>query len=134
MYGQVDDDDDDDGVLWQSFDYPSDTLMPRMKLGWNLETSLERFLSSWKSADDPAEGEYTFKLDLRGYPQVIRFKDGSTIDARPGPWLGEFFAGTQGASPGVLQRFVMNEKEVYYEYEQTENSTIAVHKLAPSGE
>ncbi|XP_037484613.1 S-locus-specific glycoprotein S13-like [Triticum dicoccoides] len=29
-------------VLWQSFDYPSDTLLPGMKLGWHLATGLDR--------------------------------------------------------------------------------------------
>ena len=49
--------DDPEKFLWQSFDYPCDTLLPEMKLGWNLVTGLERFLSSWKSTDDPAQGE-----------------------------------------------------------------------------
>ncbi|GAU40203.1 hypothetical protein TSUD_397300 [Trifolium subterraneum] len=121
-----------DDFLWQSFDYPSDTLMPGMKLGWNLETGLERFISSWKNADDPAKGEYATKLDLRGYPQIITFK-GSDIVTRVGPWLGEFIAGSQEPSPGAVQRFVFNEKEVYYDYELSVNTTTSISKLAPSG-
>ncbi|MCI59124.1 G-type lectin S-receptor-like serine/threonine-protein kinase, partial [Trifolium medium] len=69
--------------------------------------------------DDPAEGEYAMKLDLRGYPQIVTFK-GSDIDTRAGPWLGEFIAGSQGPTPGATQRFMFNEKEVYYEYESNE--------------
>ena len=53
-----------DRFLWKSFDHPCDTLMARMKLGWDLETGLQRYVSSWKSLDDPAEGEYTTKIDL----------------------------------------------------------------------
>ncbi|KAL7249447.1 hypothetical protein ACSBR1_011608 [Camellia fascicularis] len=47
--------------LWQSFDYPCNTLLPRMKLGKNFVTGLERHLSSWKSSDDPAPVVYTKK-------------------------------------------------------------------------
>nr|KYP42769.1 Putative serine/threonine-protein kinase receptor [Cajanus cajan] len=49
--------------------------MPGMKYGWNLETCLERYLSSWKSEEDPAEGEYAAKVDLRGYPQTIMLNE-----------------------------------------------------------
>lgn len=28
--------------MWQSFDYPSDTLLSGMKVGWNLKTGQER--------------------------------------------------------------------------------------------
>uniref|UniRef100_A0A6N2N8S7 Receptor-like serine/threonine-protein kinase n=1 Tax=Salix viminalis TaxID=40686 RepID=A0A6N2N8S7_SALVM len=43
-----------DNFLWQSFDYPSETLLPGMKWGKNLVTGLDRYISSWKSSDDPA--------------------------------------------------------------------------------
>uniref|UniRef100_I1KE73 Receptor-like serine/threonine-protein kinase n=1 Tax=Glycine max TaxID=3847 RepID=I1KE73_SOYBN len=77
-------------VLWQSFDYPGDTHIPGMKIGWNIETGLERSISSWKSDEDPAKGEYVVKVDLRGYPQVFVFK-GSLIKFRVGPWNGHFW-------------------------------------------
>jgi hypothetical protein len=41
-----------ENFVWQSFDYPCDTFLPEMKIGWNLETGLEWYLSSWKSTDD----------------------------------------------------------------------------------
>ncbi|TKY66597.1 G-type lectin S-receptor serine/threonine-protein kinase [Spatholobus suberectus] len=101
-----------DGVLWQSFDYPGNTHMPEMKIGWNLESGLERFLSSWKSDDDPAEGEYAIKMDLRGYPQLMMFK-GPHVKSRGGSWNGLSLVGSpvptiQETSP----KFVFNEKEV----------------------
>ena len=57
--------------LWQSFDYPCDTLLPEMKLGWDLKTGLERRLSSWKSPDDPSPGDFTCGVELRGIPQIV---------------------------------------------------------------
>lgn len=61
-------DNDPDNFLWQSFDYPCDTLLPVMKFGINLGTGLNRFLSSWKSTDDPARGDFTYGLDPYGIP------------------------------------------------------------------
>ncbi|KAL5147521.1 G-type lectin S-receptor-like serine/threonine-protein kinase [Glycine soja] len=122
----------EDGVLWQSFDYPGDTLMPGIKLGWNLETGLERSISSWKSDDDPAEGEYAIKIDLRGLPQMIEFK-GSDIRMRTGSWNGLTTVGYPSPTPLLIRKFVVNEKEVYYEYEIIKRSMFIVSKLTPSG-
>ncbi|KAJ4839038.1 hypothetical protein Tsubulata_025657, partial [Turnera subulata] len=45
-----------DQFLWQSFDYPTDTIIPEMKLGKNLVTGLDWHYTSWKAPDDPARG------------------------------------------------------------------------------
>ncbi|KAK3433264.1 hypothetical protein EUGRSUZ_D00917 [Eucalyptus grandis] len=36
-------------VVWQSFDYPTDTYLPSMKLGLDRRAGLDRFVTSWKS-------------------------------------------------------------------------------------
>ncbi|THG11893.1 hypothetical protein TEA_012557 [Camellia sinensis var. sinensis] len=71
--------------LWQSFDYPCNTLLPGMKLGKSFVMGLERHLSSWKSSDDPAPGEFTNWCDPQGYPQNILSR-GSVDLFRTGPW------------------------------------------------
>ncbi|KAK0596468.1 hypothetical protein LWI29_015923 [Acer saccharum] len=43
-------------MLWQSFDYPTHTLLPGMKLGINLQTGHQWFLQSWLTDESPAEG------------------------------------------------------------------------------
>ncbi|RDY02158.1 G-type lectin S-receptor-like serine/threonine-protein kinase, partial [Mucuna pruriens] len=121
-----------DSFLWQSFDYPGDTLMPGMKLGWNLETDLERSLSSWISDEDPADGEYTTKIKLTGYPQIMTFK-GADIKRRSGSWNGLSTVGNPGPTHESSQKFVNNEKEVYYEYDLVVRSVFSIYKLTPSG-
>ncbi|KAF7126311.1 hypothetical protein RHSIM_Rhsim11G0079800 [Rhododendron simsii] len=66
------------GIVWQSFDHPTNTLLPNMKLGWNRRTGLERFLTSWKSTDDPSTGENSLRLELNELPQLILFKGASS--------------------------------------------------------
>ncbi|KAL5147508.1 G-type lectin S-receptor-like serine/threonine-protein kinase [Glycine soja] len=119
-------------VLWQSFDYPGNTLMQGMKLGWDLETGLERSISSWKSVEDPAEGEYVIRIDLRGYPQMIEFK-GFDIIFRSRSWNGLSTVGYPAPVNLSLPKFVFNEKEVYYEFEILDSSVFAIFTLAPSG-
>ena len=45
--------------LWESFDDPTDTLLPGMKLGVNHETGRNWSLTSWLAQNDPASGVFT---------------------------------------------------------------------------
>ncbi|KAG2331389.1 hypothetical protein Bca52824_002569 [Brassica carinata] len=86
---------DPGGYLWQSFDFPADTLLPQMKLGFNLKTGSQRFLRSWRSPEDPASGEYTYKLETRRLPEFfLRSKE--FLAYRTGPWNGIRFSGRTG--------------------------------------
>ncbi|XP_059442141.1 G-type lectin S-receptor-like serine/threonine-protein kinase At4g27290 [Corylus avellana] len=107
-------DDDPEKFLWQSFDYPCDTLLPEMKLGWNFVTGLERFLSSWKSTDDPAQGAFSKRLDPRGLPQMVN-KEGDSIKTRSGSWNGLRYTGYPQLRPNTVfeYEFVLNEKEFH---------------------
>ncbi|KAK9938309.1 hypothetical protein M0R45_015056 [Rubus argutus] len=68
-----------ESYLWQSFDYPSDTLLPGMKLGWDLRTGLNRRLTAWKSPDDPSPGDLTWEMLLHNYPEPAMFKGGKSF-------------------------------------------------------
>ncbi|XP_059441315.1 G-type lectin S-receptor-like serine/threonine-protein kinase At4g27290 isoform X2 [Corylus avellana] len=127
-------DDKPENFLWQSFDYPCDTHLPEMKLGWNLVTGLDRFISSWKSTDDPAPGEYSVRIDPRGLPQRVNMK-GDSIKTRAGSWNGITFTGNQGLRPNPVFRyeFVFNEKEIYYDYKLLNTSVFSRFVIDPSG-
>lgn len=111
-------DDSPENFLWQSFDYPTDTLLPGMKLGRNFETGLEVHLTSWKSNDDPAPGDFTYQCDPTGYPQNI-LKKGPLVQYRAGPWNGLRFSGAQNSRKNSIYSFglVFNKKEVYFSYQ-----------------
>jgi hypothetical protein len=109
--------DGNEDFLWQSFDYPCDTHLPGMELGWNFVTGQGRFLTSWKSTEDPTQGEFSIGIDPRGLPQMV-FMEGARIKARAGSWNGLRFTGylELRTNPVFEFQFVLNEKEVYYGY------------------
>ncbi|XP_031281337.1 G-type lectin S-receptor-like serine/threonine-protein kinase At4g27290 [Pistacia vera] len=112
--------------LWQSFDYPSDTLIAEMKLGWDLKTGFERRISAWRSPDDPSPGDFTWGIELQENPEIIMRK-GSTKFYRSGPWNGLGFSGSPELrlNPIFKYKFVSNEEEVYYMFNATKKSAIS---------
>ncbi|XP_056699100.1 G-type lectin S-receptor-like serine/threonine-protein kinase At4g27290 isoform X2 [Spinacia oleracea] len=111
-------DNNPDNYLWQSFDYPCDSQLPGMKLGRNFVTGVDRYLTSWKSYDDPSPGSYTYRFNPQGYPQPILYRD-SVEQYRDGPWNGFWFSGNSllNPNPSELYQFVFNQRELYYVYE-----------------
>ncbi|XP_028063443.1 G-type lectin S-receptor-like serine/threonine-protein kinase At4g27290 isoform X3 [Camellia sinensis] len=112
--------------LWQSFDYPCDTLVPGMKLGWNLRTNQEWFLTSWKTLQDPSSGDYTYKLDRRGLPQIV-LHQGSTVKYRSGTWDGVRFGGDPPLHTKAVvdPNFIFNSTDVYYSFKNTDDTAIS---------
>lgn len=70
-----------ENVIWQCFDHPTDTYIPGMKYGRDLLTGKEWSLSSWKSTQDPARGEFSWSLDTSSYPQNL-LKQGEVVKFR----------------------------------------------------
>ncbi|KAJ9554615.1 hypothetical protein OSB04_018660 [Centaurea solstitialis] len=103
--------------IWQSFDYPGDTLLPGMKLGKDLVTGREWCLTSWKSLDDPSIGLHKSLVDTHGYPQIFQ-REGGALHSRLGPWNGIGFRGFPIENTNLIYsvEFVVNEKEIYYRY------------------
>ncbi|KAF5780970.1 putative non-specific serine/threonine protein kinase [Helianthus annuus] len=120
--------------IWQSFDLMTDTLLPEMKVGWNLVTRTERHYTSWKSVEDPASGEFSYSIDIRGYPQLI-LRDGAKIRFRAGPWNGLRFSGAFNLKPNIIYNFtfVLNQREIYYQYNLINSSVYTRLVLKPNG-
>ncbi|KAJ8630834.1 hypothetical protein MRB53_024157 [Persea americana] len=90
---EVDSDNNTRRVLWESFNYTSDTILPSMKLDADpkrKDTGLG--LTSWRSPSDPSPGNYSFRIDPQTLPQVVIW-DGTDLHWRSGPWDGRAFLG-----------------------------------------
>ncbi|CAN8326096.1 unnamed protein product [Cochlearia groenlandica] len=124
----------DQDYIWQSLDYPGDMFLPGMKYGIDFVTGINRFLTSWRSQDDPSTGNYTNKMDPNGVPQFF-LKKNSVDVFRAGPWNGLRFTGMPHLKPNPIYRyeFVFTEKEAYYTYKLENPSVITRMQLNPNG-
>uniref|UniRef100_A0A0R0FWT7 Receptor-like serine/threonine-protein kinase n=1 Tax=Glycine max TaxID=3847 RepID=A0A0R0FWT7_SOYBN len=92
-------------VVWQSFENPTDTYMPGMKVPvGGLSTS--HVFTSWKSATDPSKGNYTMGVDPEGLPQIVVW-EGEKRRWRSGYWDGRMFQGLSIAA-SYLYGFTLN--------------------------
>ncbi|XP_076919271.1 G-type lectin S-receptor-like serine/threonine-protein kinase At4g27290 [Bidens hawaiensis] len=123
-----------ENYLWQSFDYPGNTFLPSQKFGIDFEKGLNKYLTSWKSVDDPSIGDYTNRFDENGYPQVL-MRRGDKVEFNSGPWNGLRFSGMPNLKPNEIYtfEFVFNEKELYYKYELVSNSVMTRMILSTEG-
>ncbi|XP_058721814.1 G-type lectin S-receptor-like serine/threonine-protein kinase At4g27290 [Vicia villosa] len=119
---------------WESFDYPGNTFLPGMKLKSNLVTGPYRYVTSWRSPEEPAEGEFTKKIDTHGLPQLVNAK-GARFLYRAGSWNGYLFNGVSWQRMRRILNFsiVFTDKEFSYQYETMNNSIITRLVLDPSG-
>nr|KJB13504.1 hypothetical protein B456_002G078800 [Gossypium raimondii] len=104
-----------ENYIWQSFDYPSDTLLPEMKIGIDLRTGFHRRLTAWKNWDDPSPSDLTYGIELKGNPEVV-LRKGLEKYFRGGLWNGNGFSAAPNyrSNPIFDYDFIWNESEVYY--------------------
>ncbi|KAF9609264.1 hypothetical protein IFM89_014458 [Coptis chinensis] len=123
-----------ENYLWQSFDHPSDTLLPGMKLGWNLKTGVNRFLTSWRNFDDPSQGDYTCGIDYTPYIESS-VRNMSNKYYRSGPWNGLRWSGAPDMKPNTIFRYEIMQmaEESYYIFHLVNQSVIMRFLLSQTG-
>ncbi|KAB2637489.1 hypothetical protein D8674_028023 [Pyrus ussuriensis x Pyrus communis] len=109
-----------ESFIWESIDYPTDTLLPGMKIGFNWKTGLEWKLTSWNSKNDPGTGGYSMRMvyNSTATPLFVLFKGLSKYwRSDPGPW----------------PNFVSNDEEMYSYFTPSENGSVARAVLSDYG-
>ncbi|CAL9187479.1 unnamed protein product [Musa hybrid cultivar] len=89
--------------LWQSFDHPTDTFLPGMKLG--LDGKRNRLLTSWRSSDDPGPGDFSAGIDPNGTKQFFMWYKGE-VQWQSGLWNGTSF--------GLVNRMTSGQYNITY--------------------
>jgi len=79
-------------VIWESFDHPTDTMLPYIKLGFDRKINQSWFLQSWKTEDDPGKGAFTVKFSTIGIPQLFMYNHDVRF-WRVGHWNGAILVG-----------------------------------------
>ncbi|TVU10301.1 hypothetical protein EJB05_43824, partial [Eragrostis curvula] len=101
-------------VLWQSFDHPTDTLLPGMKMRRSYKMQDGSRLVAWNSRDDPSPGTFSFTAEIDPFPQTF-VRNGSRIEWRSTMWTGytvssQYFQGN--SSIVVYMSFVDTAEEI----------------------
>lgn len=123
-------------VLWQSFDYPTDTFLPGIKLGWNKVTGLNRRLVSRKNLIDLAPGRYSAELDPSGTNQyILTLLNSSMPYWSSGVWNSQYFLSIpEMAGPFIVNfTFVENDQEKYFTFNLLDETIIFRNLLDVSG-
>ncbi|KAI3862895.1 hypothetical protein MKW92_036022 [Papaver armeniacum] len=100
-------------VVWQSFDHPTDTLLPGMKIGGSRVTGKKLELTSWKSESDPSTGIFSAGLELLdNKPQLVIWRNGFRL-WRSGPWNNTIFIGiaNMSSSDGFNSSFFSSSQD-----------------------
>ncbi|KAK8581223.1 hypothetical protein V6N12_071458 [Hibiscus sabdariffa] len=124
-------------ILWQSFDYPTDTLLPGMKLGINLKTGHIWSLRSWISDDVPATGSFTLGRDPSGASQlIITWQE--KLYWTSGVWRNSSkrfdFATILSHESDHDFSFTENEDQRYFSFSMKNPRTVSRYTITSSGE
>ncbi|KAK8592313.1 hypothetical protein V6N13_062898 [Hibiscus sabdariffa] len=80
--------------LWQSFDEPTDTFLPGMRVPVSTKIGEYQPYRSWKSPDDPSPGNYSLGVDPNGGQQIVMWDLNKRRRRwRSGQWNRQFFTG-----------------------------------------
>jgi D-mannose binding lectin/S-locus glycoprotein domain/PAN-like domain len=111
-------------IAWQSFDHPTDTVLPSLKIGTVMGQS--HYLTSGAASNDPSSSNYTIKLDPAGFPEYF-ITNGLKRVYRTGPWNGRQFSGEPEMDTDSTFTFVFvsNPNETYYTFYVNETSLIS---------
>ncbi|KAK3219769.1 hypothetical protein Dsin_013739 [Dipteronia sinensis] len=107
-------------VHWQSFDYPTDTLLPEMKLGINFLTGHQWFLQSWLANYSPEQGRFNVGVDPNVTSQLMVSCRGQ-VDQTSGDLLNGKFKSWNIS--GYKFSYFSNKKEKYFTYSVSEDVT-----------
>ncbi|KAF6159057.1 hypothetical protein GIB67_032674 [Kingdonia uniflora] len=122
--------------LWQSFDHPTDTFLPGMRVALNVEEGKQHIFRSWKSQSDPSTGNFSMGLDPHGQVQIVVWGQ-EKRRWRSGLWNGQIFTGIPNMRSLYVYGFKTendgNNGKMYFTYTMYNSSEILRFRLRWDG-
>ncbi|KAK9133710.1 hypothetical protein Scep_013238 [Stephania cephalantha] len=106
-------------IMWQSFDHPTNYLLPGAKFGYNNLTNTSQILTSWRNSEDPSDGFYSVKLEPGGTVSFIWNQSHEFYNS--GVWNGRYFGNFPEMRIGVASS---------YEYRSYANGSYFIYSVA----
>uniref|UniRef100_A0A804K3W1 non-specific serine/threonine protein kinase n=1 Tax=Musa acuminata subsp. malaccensis TaxID=214687 RepID=A0A804K3W1_MUSAM len=97
-------------ILWQSFDHPTDTFVPGMKILYNYRNHSTRYLTSWKDANDPSPGNFSLGIGSSTPAQFLIWS-GTKLYRRSQVWIGKMFIGLRAINTTAVVYITMTEDD-----------------------
>ncbi|KAG2685212.1 hypothetical protein I3760_10G113600 [Carya illinoinensis] len=122
-------------ILWESFQHPSDSLLPKMKMITDTITGKNVQLTSWKRPSDPSVGAFFAGIYLFNLPEMFIWNNGKPY-WRSGPWNSRKFIGIPTMYSLYLDGFsLVDDKEgtFYLTYDLSNNSMLSHYTLSSEG-
>uniref|UniRef100_I1QR24 Receptor-like serine/threonine-protein kinase n=1 Tax=Oryza glaberrima TaxID=4538 RepID=I1QR24_ORYGL len=123
-------------ILWQSFDHPTDTVIPEMKVQLDKRTRRGARLVSWKDAGgDPSPGSFSYGMDPETSLQLVMW-NGSRPYWRTTVWTGYLTSGQYLAATGttIYLDVVDNDDEIYVKLRVSDGASPTRYVMTSSGE
>ncbi|XP_019175122.1 PREDICTED: G-type lectin S-receptor-like serine/threonine-protein kinase At1g61370 [Ipomoea nil] len=124
-------------LLWNSFNYPCDTIISGMSLGYDIRGGAKQELSSWESEDDPSPRNFRVGLSQEKPPQVFTWGNNAKPYWRSGPWNGWRFIGIPGQDSGYAKGMNLvqdnNRGTAYLSFNMFNTSYVVIVSIKPSG-
>ncbi|KAG0544757.1 hypothetical protein BDA96_02G304100 [Sorghum bicolor] len=101
-------------TLWQSFDHPTDTFIPDMKVGLRYRTHDGARIVSWRGPGDPSPGAFSYGMDPSTSLQMLVW-NGTRAYWRSSAWTGYMTVSRYHATTGtvIYVAVVDGEEEIY---------------------
>ncbi|PIN13315.1 hypothetical protein CDL12_14067 [Handroanthus impetiginosus] len=115
----------EESFIWQSFDYPTDTWLPGMKMAYDTDSGRHKYITSWRNPNDPSPGYFTLRIENLGLPEMVIWR-GKTKRFRTGKWNGLYFSGGPPFPNSVFKPDVVIKEEMMISMSEIFDSSVLV--------